>query len=293
MTDPVSRDEILRDFDALIGTSKLFGAARDPAIIDPAELLPSLVKKRGKGNRFVIRKVPSRRTLLRRWDRIFGTTIAPRALFDALSAKTHEFEHRRNALLFSRNRILYDTEIHRAGEPIGELTLSFAVIRNFLTGTRRRLVYIEHLRLSVQRAGYASALFRSYERLFRELGFDEFRLNASMSIGKYYWAKEGFDFAERSEIARRRRELQALVDERTLPVDSVEIESLTHASDFAAFRRDLKIPVYRNDEGFYSSKRDDRFSEEVSLPLGKAFLLCSTPWEGTKAIAVSAPGARA
>ncbi|MGZ8851544.1 MAG: hypothetical protein ACXW3E_14620, partial [Thermoanaerobaculia bacterium] len=99
-----------------------------------------------------------------------------------------------------------------------------------------------------------------------------------------YWAKEGFDFADPSETGKRRAELRALVRRRHLAVDDGEIESLTHACDFAGFRRELKIPVYRDADGFCAAARDDRFSEEVSLPLGKAFLLCSTPWEGTKAI---------
>lgn len=291
MREAVSQDEILRDFDRLIEEKRLFGAARDPAIVDPGELVPTLVKKRGKGTRFLIRRVPFRRTLLRRWRAVFGTTISPWALFEALAAKTHEFEHHRNLLLFSRNRIIYDTQIHRGEENIGELTLSFAAIRDpaagvveFLKGRRRKVVYIEHLRVSVQRAGYASTLFRFYEGLFRNLGFQEFQLNATLSIGKYYWAVEGFDFADPSEIGKRRAELRTFIKERNLAVDEAGIDQLDHAFDFARFRREMKIPVYRDAEGFHAPTRDDRFREEVSLPLGKAFLLCSKPWEGRKAI---------
>ena len=62
------------------------------------------------------------------------------------------------------------------------------------------------------------------------------------------------------------------------------MERLNHASDFARFKRELRIPLYRDAEGYYSLKSDDRFSEEVLLPLGKAFLLSSAPWEGFKTI---------
>jgi hypothetical protein len=286
-----SSQEILRDFEKLIEERKLFGAAHDPAIMDGAEFDQKVVKKKGKGTRFLMRKVPSRAKLLRLWARLFGNSISPCALFEALSARTHEFEHRDNVLLFGKDWIMYDAEIFEEEEGVGELTLSFASLRDpalgllaFLKGARLKVVRIEHIRLAAQRSGYASALFRHYERLFRDLGFDQFRLSASLSVGKYYWAKEGFDFSDRSEIGKRRENLRALVKERSLTVSEAEIERLNHAYDFAGFRREVRIPVYRDAEGYYSLKADDRFREEVSLPLGKSFLLASAPWEGYKTI---------
>jgi hypothetical protein len=295
-----SRQEILRDFETLIEERKLFGAARDSAILDGAEFDSKVVKKKGKGTRFLIRRVPSRAKLLRLWARFFENAISPCALFEALSAKTHEFEHRENLLLFDKDRVLYDTQIFQEEESVGELTLSFASLIDptlgvlaFLKGPRLRVVRVEHIRLTAQRSGYASTLFQHYERLFGDLGFNQFRLNASLSIGRYYWAKEGFDFSDKSEIGKRREELRALVKERSLPVTEVEIEQLNHAYDFARFKRERRIPVYRDAEGYYSLKSDDRFREEVLLPIGKAFLLSSAPWEGYKTISAPEPTARA
>jgi acetoin utilization deacetylase AcuC-like enzyme len=281
-----SREEILRDFEKLIGERKLFGAELDPTII----------KKSGKGTRFLIGDVPPMANLLGHWAKLFGNAIAPCALFDALAARTHEFAHRENFLLFGKDRVLYDTQIFSAEESVGELTLSFASLRDlalgvlaYLRGARLRVVYIEHIGLRAQRSGYASTLFRHYERFFRDLGFNQFRLNASLSVGKYYWAQEGFDFSDRSEAGRRKVALRALVKETSLPVREVEIGRLNHAYDFARFRRDLRIPVYRNTEGFYSLAPGDRFREEVSLPLGKAFLLSEAPWDGYKTIYTNTP----
>jgi hypothetical protein len=62
-----------------------------------------------------------------------------------------------------------------------------------------------------------------------------------------------------------------------------------YAYDFAGFKREVRIPVYRDAEGYYSLKRDDRFREEVLLPLGKAFLLSSALWEGYKTIQTNTP----
>jgi acetoin utilization deacetylase AcuC-like enzyme len=291
-----SRQEILQDFEKLIEEKKLFGADRDPAIMDGAEFDRAVVKKKGKGTRFLIRKVPRRSKLLRRWARLFEDGISPCALFDALSARIHEFEHREKLLLFSRDRIIYDTEIFQGEESIGELTLSFASLRDpalgllgHFSGARLRVIYIEHIRLTSQKSGYASALFQHYERLFHDLGFNQFRLNAALSVGRYYWAQEGFDFLEKSEAGKRKAELRALVKERGVRVREVEIGRLNHAYDFARFRRELKIPVYRDADGSYSSKADARFREEVSLPIGKAFLLCSAPWDGYKTIYTNTP----
>lgn len=290
-----SRREIREDLEKLIGEKKVLGFARDPAILDGAEFDPTIVKKKGKGSRFLVRKVPSRAKLLRLWANIFENAISPSALIEALSAKTLEFEHREVLLLFGRGRIIYDASIFQGDESVGELTLSFAPLEGSalarllrLKDSGLRVVHIEHIHLTAQRSGYASALFRHYEQLFRDLGFHQFRLSASLSVGKYYWAKEGFDFSDVSEVARRRKQLRALVEERRLPVSQTEVERLDHACDFARFKRELKIPVYRDAEGYYSLKPDDRFREEVFLPLGKAFLLCSAPWEGHKLI--TAPG---
>jgi hypothetical protein len=277
----LSKQDILRDFERLIEEKKLFGAELDPTIL----------KKSGKGTRFLIGNVPPRAKLLRRWARLFGHVISPCSLFEALSARIHEFEHRESHLLFGRDRVIYDTQIFKEEESVGELTLSFASLLDptlgvlaFLKDARLRVVRIEHIHLTAQRSGYASTLFQHYERLFRDLGFHQFRLSASLSVGKYYWAKEGFDFSDKSEIGKRKAELRALVKERSLPVPEIEIERLDHAYDFARFQRDVRIPVYRDAEGNYSLRADDRFREEVLLPLGKAFLLSSAPWEGYKTI---------
>lgn len=281
-----SRQEILRDLDELIGECRLFGA----------ELDPSILKKSGSGARFLVSEVPSRARMLRLWTRLFGDAISPRELFDALAARTHDFTHGENVLLFGRGRLIYDAQILQAAEPVGELTLSFSSRRDlgrgllaFLRGERHRVVHIEHIRLDTQGSGYASALFPRYERLFRELGFHQLRLKASLSLGKYYWAQEGFDFLDRAEVEKRREGLRELIRERGLSVREAELAPLNHAYNFAFFRKDLRIPVFRDAEGYHSLVRDERFTEEVALPLGKAFLLTSAPWEGYKTIYTNTP----
>ncbi|MEW6720984.1 MAG: histone deacetylase [Thermodesulfobacteriota bacterium] len=283
---PRSRDEISRGFDRLIGEGRVYGA----------EINPSVIKKSGAASPFLVSERPSARKLLSRWEEIFRNRIAPDELFAAVSAAIGDFEHGDNLLLFGPDRVIYDTQILHSGVPAGNMTLYFQAGRDerfgwkeYLAGRRLRVVYIEQIRLRERSSGYASSLFQRYERLFRDLGFHQFRLKASLSVGKYYWAKEGFDFIERSDVGRMREELRALVRSLGLSVEDAEIARLTCAHDFGMFRRDLKVPVYRSAEGYYSTVRDDVFREEGFFPLGKAFLLCGQPWDGFKVIYTDTP----
>jgi acetoin utilization deacetylase AcuC-like enzyme len=283
---PRSRGEVRKGFDRLIAEGRLFGA----------ELNPTVIKKSGKGTRFLATELPSRQKLLARWEELFRNRVAPDEFFDAVSAPIQEILHGENLLLFGKDRVIYDTQIFRAGAPIGNMTLYLYSEydqrlgwRGYFAGKRLRVVYIEQIQLREQSSGYASGLFQRYEELFRGLGFNQFRLKASLSVGKYYWAKEGFDCAEKSEIPWLKERLRALVRDRGLPVTETEINRLNHAYDLAVFRRDLKVPVYRGGDGYYALEKDDKHADESLFPLGKAFLLCTRPWDGYKVIYTDTP----
>ncbi len=283
---PRSVSEVSRGFDRLIAGGKIHGA----------ELNPSIIKKSGGGAPFLVAGRPSPGKLLSRWEELFGNRMAPDEFFDAVSGTIQEYEHGENLLLFGPDRVIYDTQIFHAGAPAGNMTLYFQAERDdrfgwkeYLAGLRLRIVHIEQIRLRERSSGYASALFHRYEKLFRDLGFHRFRLKASLSVGKYYWAKEGFDCSEKTDIARMKEELRALVRSRGLPVTETEVNRLNHAYDFAMFRRDLKVPAYRNAEGYYSLTRQEDHGEEVLFPAGKALLLCGQPWDGYKVIFTDTP----
>ncbi len=283
---PLRRDEILRGFERLVADGRLFGA----------DLNPEVIKKSGKGSRFLVTSLPSRRKLLALWADLFRDLLSPADFLDAVSAGIHGFEHDEKLLLFGKDRVIYDTRILHGGVPTGGMTLFFYSERDgdlgwksFFTGRKLRIVYIEQIQLREQSSGYASALFRHYERLFRALGFNQFRLKASLSVGKYYWAKEGFDCEEKADLRFMKERIRDLVGERGLPVGETEIRRLNHAYDVSMFRRDLKIPVYRDPDGYYSLERDETHSEESRFPLGKACLLCSRPWDGYKVIYTDTP----
>ena len=285
---PRSRAEIVRGFDRLIADGKVHGA----------ELNPSIIKKSGGGGgaSFLAAPLPPRRTLLSRWEEVFRNRIAPDEFLEALSGRIQEYGHGDNFLLFGPDRVIYDTQILHSGMPAGNMTLNFRAERDerlgwkaYLAGRRLRVVHIEQIRLRERSSGYASALFHRYEKLFRDLGFHRFRLKASLSVGKYYWAKEGFDCSDKADIGRMREELRTLVRSLGLPVSDEELDRLNHAYDFAMFRRDLKVPTRRGSEGYYSPAGKEVPGEEISLPLGKAFLLCGQPWDGHKVIYTDTP----
>jgi len=284
--EPLPERDILEGFDRLIAADRLFGA----------DLNPSVIKKSGKGTPFLVRRPPSHHRMLALWRELFANRVSPAALLDALAPEVLGLSHADGLLLFGKDRVLYDCQIARGREAVGHLTLAFyreqEPVFRFLPFPRRpgrRIVYIEGISLSAQSTGYASSLFRHYERLFHGLGFHRFRLKASLSVGKYYWAKEGFDCEDRGQFAEMREKLQELVGRLALPVEEQEIRRLTHAGDVAAFRRDLMIPVYRNAEGYYAAARDGSHTGEFRFHLGKAFLLCSDPWDGYKVIYTDTP----
>jgi acetoin utilization deacetylase AcuC-like enzyme len=284
--EPLPERDILEGFDRLIAANRLFGA----------DLNATAIKKSGKGTPFLVRRPPSRHRMLALWRDLFANRVSPEVLLDTLSPEVLGLAHGDGLLLFGKDRVLYDCQIVRGDDAVGHMTLAFyreqEPVFRFLPFPRRpgrRIVYIEGISLSAQSTGYASSLFRAYERFFHDIGFHRFRLKASLSVGKYYWAKEGFDCEDREQFAEMRENLQALVRRLDLPVEEQEIRRLNHASMVAAFRRDLLVPVYRNAEGYYATARDASHTEEFRYPLGKAFLLCSDPWDGYKVIYTDTP----
>jgi acetoin utilization deacetylase AcuC-like enzyme len=284
--EQIENDRILREFSRLIADRALFGA----------EVNPEILKKSESGAKFLIRDPPSPTKLMPLWQSLFGNRISPIRLLELLAPTIQTFGHRESILLFARDRLIYDTRVTHAGEHIGDMTLCFRTefergrgLLGLFRGRTLKIVYIENISLREQSSGYASALFRYYEELFGRLGYHQFRLKASLSVGKYYWAKEGFDCLDESGVGQMKKRLLALVRSKRLPVREWEIDRLNHVYDVAQFRKELKIPVYRNVDGYYALEQGKEYTEEVLLPVGKAFLLTSDPWDGYKIIHTGTP----
>jgi hypothetical protein len=170
--EPLPERDILDGLDGLIAADRLFGA----------ELNSSVIKKSGKGTPFLVRRHPSLHRMLGLWRDIFANRVSPQGFLEALAPEVLGLAHGGGLLLFGKDRVLYDCDIVRGNEGVGHLTLSFYREREpvfrFLPFPRRpgrRIVYIEGISLTAQSTGYASSLFRRYERLFHGLGFHRFR----------------------------------------------------------------------------------------------------------------------
>ncbi len=283
---PFAKSEILEGFEFLSGDKKLFGV----------ELNPEVVKKSGSKRSFLLTQTPRKRKLLSTWHEITGNLVSPERFFDMISVTIGALQHRENMLLCGKNKIIYDTQIFHGTKAIGGMTLFFYTIFDkkfgiwaYLKKKKLKIVFIENIWLEKQSSGYASSLFRYYEKLFHDMGFHQFRLKASLSVGKYYWAKEGFDCIDKSELSKKKNKIRSLVKEKNLPIKDAEINRLNHIYDIANFKRDISITVYSNIDGYYSFERDKNHPDEHRFPLGKAFLLVSEPWDGYKVIYTNTP----
>lgn len=82
---------------------------------------------------------------------------------------------------------------------------------NHYCGTFTRRIYsngsVEHHYFTVSKSrgghGFGTAFFRNSEEIYRDAGIDNITTNADIDIGKYAWARMGFDFA--SETTRTSR----------------------------------------------------------------------------------------
>src|SRR4030066_916483 len=133
---PLPRREIEKGFETLIGEKRLFGA----------EMNPDIMKKAGSRRKFLVSTPPSRKTLLSRWSRLLRDLVSPADFFDLVSAKFLDFEHRENMLLMGKDRIIYDTQIFRGSEAVGEMTLFFLSLMDRNLGL---LAYLRGMRLRV------------------------------------------------------------------------------------------------------------------------------------------------
>jgi acetoin utilization deacetylase AcuC-like enzyme len=285
---PLPERDILDGFDRLIAAKRLFGAQPNPVVR----------KKIAKGPPRIVCKPPSRRRMLSLWHDLFSHRVSPEDFLRFLARDVLGVMHADGILLFEKNRLIYDCRVVRGEgkEDVGHLTIAFYRERKpsvswlpYPTRPGRGVVFIEGIVFSVQNTGYATSLFRGYEHFFLDLGFHRFGVKAALSVGKYFWAKQGFDCVERIQFGRVREDLHAFVRSLDLPVEEQEIRRLNHMVDVAEFRQDIRVPVWRESEGYYAIRQDENYTEKFVYPLGKAFLLCGDPWDGYKIICADTP----
>jgi len=154
-----------------------------------------------------------------------------------------------------------------------------SLVREFREGGDVHNSYFRINRGDMQGGGLAARIAAHSERQLFEAGFKTLSLNANIDVGKYAWAKQGFDFADPHVATEKRERLVEFVAKETgLNIGQAEAKvaqlarangGLKHAWEFAALDDGKKYEWSSN------SKRGDGH-------LGKAFMLADWSWDGVK-----------
>ena len=126
---------------------------------------------------------------------------------------------------------------------------------------------------------FGQSLYARQKEILAE-GYAEIRLYANVSIGKYAWAKQGFDYVDSGEGEDQRVELQAWMTNLGLVREAGEygrkIDKFTGPSDYATF----DVPGVKITG---SQIRNSDVDPDYVMHIGKAFMLDANghgSWDG-------------
>lgn len=121
----------------------------------------------------------------------------------------------------------------------------------------------------------ADHLYSNQFSVWRELGVRDVEVYADISIGKYAWAKRGFDFKQQSDLTRANRLFYLFLEDMGIDPSGLVIPDFRSALDIANF----DIPGLT----ISSSKLNNREVKPGEYRLGAAYFLARTgigSWEG-------------
>lgn len=158
----------------------------------------------------------------------------------------------------------------RDGREIGDLTRSFERLAD--GGIHVHHDYMS-LRGRAQGGGYAAEVYRRGFALYAGLGGNKassyVSILANIDVGKYAWARQGFDFMDPGEAASYRRRLKDWLQSKGKTISDDQLNRLNHTWDFALL----------NDGNRYEAPTN---REQVHL--GKAFMLSQGSWGAKRKI---------
>lgn len=277
----LSKDDIAVSIQNLLDRKALMGVSFNTEIN----------KKKGGYNKFFsVNPLPIPK-IYKIWDWIMDNSVTPEEFHKTLQFNQMSFKHSMPLLLIGEGKIVYNTTIDFEKEEVGRLSLIFSAkrdlrygLKGFFKNVKLKEVHIEDIELKVQSSGYTSLMFKEYEKLFGRLGFNRITLFAALNIGKYFWAKKGYDFINRSDLLNKKKYLKEIIQTKNIPVKVEEIEGINSAYDLADFgkKEGQMLPAYCNSSGFYKLEKDDEYSSPGSFHIGKSFLLSTEPWNAYK-----------
>jgi len=175
------------------------------------------------------------------------------------------------------------TVFYKEGKPFGEADFD---IEDYSMD-------IDHVSFETQEhqaKGYCTAFLENTKKLCKKFGIEEINLFADITIGKYAWAKMGFDFADEGYVLDVKRELKKyankIIEKKGLSLSSEQtkkinfmIRSIKSAKDIA----DLKIPGLEATAAELNTMigfENDDVDKSLRMDIGKAFMLDDYGLEG-------------
>lgn len=155
------------------------------------------------------------------------------------------------------------------GKEIGEMD------RTFRDGKVTHTVF--KLKSAKQGEGIAAAINKKAEEAYLDHGFTQIELNADISVGKYAWARQGYDFKHSASALAGYEMLGASMlggGVKGKQAIGKAMNGKKHAWEIAAMDDGKKYPLPGGGEGH----------------LGKALMLHGTSWDGVKDISPGSPG---
>lgn len=174
-----------------------------------------------------------------------------------------------------------DTEIGVWGD--GKIVITWRDYDGDLVGTALRELHFEngicrneelYLEDKFQDMGIASSLYSRQKAVLKERGYEKIVLLANVSIGRYAWAKKGFNYRYAKDGIDNRDEIQAWMTNLGLVREAQEhgklFDTFTKPSDYANFNIPGAMITGRQINNY-------DVAGDYSMPIGKAFML---DWDG-------------
>lgn len=121
-----------------------------------------------------------------------------------------------------------------------------------------------------QDRGLATNLYESQVALARKMGYPKMKINASGTVGRYAWAKEGYEYADPGRAQRATSKFQAwAVTKGVTPPDG----------GWPVFENAREVAEYKHPAGITLTKAEtpgfenDDVPPDMELQLGKGFML--------------------
>lgn len=133
--------------------------------------------------------------------------------------------------------------------------------------------------------GIGTELFASSLRLYDELGIERVLLMAGFDLGRWHWARLGFDFARIESQAQVIAHARRVIDQLSLDVlvtddaSPAEIEGLRSSSS-VTLRQAAMASDTSDRERVLIEAGKNGIGLDDAMPLGKALLLTGPAWHG-------------